>query len=161
MTRYRPHPRLQSGFTLVELLVVLAILAIFATIALPSYQRLVADYRVTSQANSVQGLLQFARTEAIKRTSAVVICVIGDQFVVRVGDACGDGSIEDAANLRSLGLDASLEFRNFPQAGLVFAPSGAPSATGEFDVVHRTVSVDKRVIRIIASGFSEVGRVPV
>jgi type IV fimbrial biogenesis protein FimT len=53
--RLRSPNECRKGFTLVELMVTVAVLAILATIGLPSFQRIVADYRVSSQANSIQG----------------------------------------------------------------------------------------------------------
>jgi type IV fimbrial biogenesis protein FimT len=155
MKTYRPHSR--AGFTLVELLVVLAILAILATIGLPSFQRLVADYRVASQANSVQGLLQFARTEAIKRTNGVIVCSDGTTLFVRVANTCAGASAGDTNNLRVLGLDGRIAFAGLPAGtGVSFAPSGYVFAGRNFDVSHPLVAT--RRIRMIGSGFSEVIR---
>lgn len=62
------------GFTLVELLVTLSILATLVTLAAPSVAGLVQSGNVASAVNTFLADLRFARSEAIRRGSAVVIC---------------------------------------------------------------------------------------
>ena len=69
-----PAIRPQSGFTLVELMVVIAVLAILATIAVPGFQGIVAQNRATSAANELQATLQFARSAAIAQSLPVTVC---------------------------------------------------------------------------------------
>jgi type IV fimbrial biogenesis protein FimT len=63
-----------SGVTLIELLVVLAIAAILAQIALPEFSDIMKNNRSTARINELQTSLTFARTEAVKRNSPVVLC---------------------------------------------------------------------------------------
>ena len=55
-----------SGFTLVELMVTLAVLVILAAIAAPNFARMIAENRTTSAANEFLGMLQTARSEAVR-----------------------------------------------------------------------------------------------
>ncbi len=59
------------GFTLIELLTALIVLAILATVALPSYQNFVLTQRVRGASYDLMTSLVFARSEAIKRNASV------------------------------------------------------------------------------------------
>lgn len=60
-----------SGFTLIELMVVVAIMAIAASLAGPGFRQALANYRVRSAAESMMTGLNLARAEAVKRNSPV------------------------------------------------------------------------------------------
>ena len=62
------------GFTLIELIVTVAIAAILLTIGVPSFQTMILNNTRVAQTNEFVGVLNLARSEAIKRGSRVVIC---------------------------------------------------------------------------------------
>jgi type IV fimbrial biogenesis protein FimT len=64
----------QGGFTLTELLAVVAIVAILFGIAVPSYRYIGTSYRMSSEVNGLLGDLMYARSEAIKEGQFVTVC---------------------------------------------------------------------------------------
>jgi type IV fimbrial biogenesis protein FimT len=63
-----------AGFTLVELLVVMAIAGVLISLAIPSYNYVTSANRVSGEINGLLGDMQFARIEAIREGSWVTIC---------------------------------------------------------------------------------------
>lgn len=64
-----------GGFTIVELLIVIAVAGVLAVIAVPSMRDMVYDMRLRSAHGLIISDLNLARGEAIKRNSRVLMCV--------------------------------------------------------------------------------------
>lgn len=62
------------GFTLLEVVVVLAVIAILTSLAAPSFTSLIQSNAVSSNVNAFMADLRFARSEAIRRGGSVVMC---------------------------------------------------------------------------------------
>ena len=67
----RQHMRLGAGFTLIEILIVVAILAILVTVAAPNMRAFMDAQRVKSPASDLYASLVLARSEAITRNASV------------------------------------------------------------------------------------------
>ncbi|HJR72154.1 MAG TPA: GspH/FimT family pseudopilin [Luteimonas sp.] len=63
-----------AGFTLVELVVTLAVVAIIVSMAVPSFTGLMNSNRLTSQSNEIIAALQSARMDAIRRNAPAYFC---------------------------------------------------------------------------------------
>jgi type IV fimbrial biogenesis protein FimT len=63
-----------TGFTLIELMVTLVIVGIIATIGIPAFNGIINSNRLQAPANEVLAAMNFARTEAIRRNSTVIVC---------------------------------------------------------------------------------------
>jgi type IV fimbrial biogenesis protein FimT len=62
-----------KGFTLIEIMVALAIFAILASIAVPNFVQMINDNRMSTEANQFITALNLARSEAIKRGESVTV----------------------------------------------------------------------------------------
>lgn len=68
-----PHPRHTRGFSLVEVLVVVALLGILAGLAAPSFSNLFQRYRTDAVREDLVASLQLARVEAVRQGQSVVM----------------------------------------------------------------------------------------
>ncbi|GAA3569887.1 GspH/FimT family pseudopilin [Marinobacter xestospongiae] len=68
------------GFTLVELVVTVAIVAIAATLAVPAMSNMILVNTTNSRFNELQGMIALARSEAVKTpTAPILLCPTTDQ----------------------------------------------------------------------------------
>ena len=63
-----------SGFTLIELMVTISVLAILLAIAVPNFQSFILNSRLTATTNDLASAFAVARSEAVKRATRVTVC---------------------------------------------------------------------------------------
>lgn len=80
-----PHPRTR-GFSLVELMITIMIVAILTAIAWPSFRDFMHRSAVTAQANQMLASLQYARNEAISRHYPTALCGSTDGVTCTAAD---------------------------------------------------------------------------
>ena len=74
-----------SGFTMIEMLMTMAIAAVLLGLAVPSFRYVTNSNRIAGEINGLLGDLQLARAEAIKEGQTVTVCVS------TTGTACTGG----------------------------------------------------------------------
>jgi type IV fimbrial biogenesis protein FimT len=81
----------QQGFTLVELMITVAVVAILTAIAVPSFRNLTLTNRLVTTANDYVVALNVARLEAVKRNASTQLCsnVAADNGTDTLGTSCG------------------------------------------------------------------------
>jgi type IV fimbrial biogenesis protein FimT len=62
------------GFTLIELMVTLAVGIVILAIGIPSFLTMMSNNQATAYANELVGAIRYARSEAVNRASDVAIC---------------------------------------------------------------------------------------
>lgn len=85
----RTKPPAHAGFTLVELMVVVALIAVLATLAVPSWRALQTRNAIRSLVNDYTLSLYFARSEAVRLNTPVTLCPSND------GSTCTDSALEN------------------------------------------------------------------
>ncbi|OWW21867.1 GspH/FimT family pseudopilin [Noviherbaspirillum denitrificans] len=145
----------ERGFTLVELMVTLAIMAILLGIAVPSFNDAILGTKLSTYANSLVASANVARSEAIKRNTAVTMCVSSN------GTSCGSGNWEQGWIVLA-GTDVILRQdaagTGYKLTGtassLTFQATGVGATVATITVCRATPSVGKqeRVVSISATG---------
>jgi type IV fimbrial biogenesis protein FimT len=158
-------PKDSRGFTLVELLVTISIVAILASLAVPAFSEVMLSSRLSSLANKFVASVQLARSEAIKRNAAVTLCASSDGstctgawkdgWVVRAGGAVVHSQEALPNGLLLVDTDAD------PNTTLNFQPTGVGATAASLTLCRSTpdVGTRQRVIRVSATGRPGVDKV--
>lgn len=147
------------GFTLIEVLVTVAIIGIALSIAVPSYSDFVAASKIKTASFDLMAMLTLTRSEAIKRNNTVALELgAGGWFVAAPDVATGTVILrrEVFSNVTlacKTGPSCSGTGGQWPDGGIVYSGNGrlaiAPSPTIDLSSVSTTI---KRCISIDLSG---------
>jgi len=115
-----PRPPANSGFSLVELLVVASIAAVLLAITVPSMGAMLNTQKAVSLTNTFLASLHLARSEAIKRNGRAVVCKSADNLQCSTTGAWEQGWIvfHDVNNNARLDTDELVVLQQGP------APAG-------------------------------------
>lgn len=90
--QYSGHPKGMQGFSLLELLMAMAIITIAMSVSVPSFQVWVDNFRLSGTATGVVDALQIARSEAVSRNKNVVLRFTSNSWQLFVDDGSGGGT---------------------------------------------------------------------
>lgn len=140
----------ESGFTLPELLIVMAVAGILAAIAVPSFQSLTQSQQVKNASFELFSSLSLARSEAIKRNANVTVTPAsatnwGQGWTI----ASAAGTIKSQAALKGVSITAA-----GTPASVVYARTGRTTAAASFQIDASTgATTNIRCIQIDLSGM--------
>jgi|LakWasM128_HOW14_FD_contig_91_172279_length_3046_multi_3_in_0_out_0_2 type IV fimbrial biogenesis protein FimT len=150
------------GFTLIELMMTLAVAAVLLTLAVPSFMDATLGSKLSSYANNLVGSTHLARGEAIKRNAPVVMCVSAngtnctsggwEQGWVLFYDADNDATFDSAETLihRQQTLPTGIKITESGSATAIsFQPTGVSTSSYTLTICRATpVGKQERVVTI-------------
>jgi type IV fimbrial biogenesis protein FimT len=74
----RTHIATAKGFSILELMVAISVLAVLLATGVPSFVQIIRNNRITAQSNELVSALNVARSESIKRGIPVSVCSSAD-----------------------------------------------------------------------------------
>ena len=142
MVEYRAR-----GFTLLELMVTVAVIAIVTAIGYPSFQGVIRSNRAASANNEMLGMLNLARSEALRSAQAGAICGSAsgtscdgnwNAGVLAWGDTNANGALDSGETVLRYWLGNTRLVVQGPSSGVVaFDARGRRSSAGDQQITVR------------------------
>jgi type IV fimbrial biogenesis protein FimT len=150
-----------AGFTLIELMIVLVIVAALLVLALPSFSVVSLRTKLKSYANEVVASAYLARGEAIKRNAPMTLCVSSD------GSTCAGSGDWDQGWVVMDPNSIVIKHYQAPSAGIkifasehtmTFQPSGITTTPTTMTICQQTPSegIEERQVRIATTARPRV-----
>lgn len=165
------------GFTMIELMVTVAVMAILLGLAAPSFRNFILNNRLTAQINDLVADISLARSEAAVRGARVTMCAsadlnvcLGSGSVWQTGrivfiDANSNNTRENTEQIlkrsESLGVSNTLVATGFSNAAyLSFKPYGGlePATSGSFKLCDPALDTGRAVV-VAATGRPAASKV--
>lgn len=112
--------RMSVGFTLIELMITITLLGVFAALAVPSFATLINNNRTQAASNEVYALLQYARSIAAQERTNYSACLNDGEWTVKK-------TCSSTVAMRTLGKTASVDIKA-STSEIVFHGNGAATA---------------------------------
>lgn len=160
--------RLTRGFTLIEMMIVVSILAAIAAYGIPQLNDLIQSSRISSQTNNLHGLVQLARSEAATNRVNTIVCGSTNQTacdtnnweagVIVFRDIDGNGSASAAELVRAMPAAANTNTIRSTGGVIRFLTDGTLAAAQLLIVCDERGSNSSRQVRINLSGQARMTR---
>jgi type IV fimbrial biogenesis protein FimT len=143
----QPHPR-QRGFTLIELMIVVAVATVLLGFGIPSMTALLNSNKLTAASNALMSSMRLARSEAFKRGGRVVLCKSHDGVACNMAGGWEQGWLvfHDANGNGGHDLDEVVIERGNPLPGSL-------RVTGNSSIARYMSFVANGATRIATGGF--------
>lgn len=126
--------RRERGFTLIELMITIAILGVGMALALPAFRETIRSNQVATASNAMIAAVNLARTEAIRSNRGGILCASS------TGSSC-DGTNWNAGILVFTDADGSGAWSSGDTAVRFYEANGAINFASSSDA---TVAFDRR-----------------
>ena len=154
-----------AGFSIFELMIVLLLIAILLALATPSFREFTRSNQVTSTNNDLVTALNLARSEALRRSTAVTVCSSTNGTSCGTEDDWGSGWIvfEDAAGTGVIASDDKVVQKwsatnsavkiVTASTNIKYQPTGTAASSATIDVSFDSCKgPSKRHIQVSAAG---------
>jgi type IV fimbrial biogenesis protein FimT len=159
--------RTNWGFTLIELVVTVCVLAILLVIALPSYQTMILNNRLTASTDSLIGDLNYARSVALNDNTNINIC----PFSAANSTTCGadwtvgwivvnQPAVGTATLLKSQQNDDKAPTVTSTLNLITFDARGLASGQAHFSLCDSRGGSFARSVEVMTTGFIQSGDTP-
>lgn len=146
-----------KGFTLIEMMIVVVILGVLATLAAPSFREYILAQRIKNAAFDLNATLTYARSEAIMRNTTVTVVPIGASWENGWNVSSG------GTTLRTQSPYTGLTFDGEPTS-VVYNSVGRASTDSKFTikVADSTIPVAPRCVQLSLTGlpYNQKGACP-
>ncbi len=166
----------QRGFTVIELMIAVAVVALLLTVGVPSFSSIIEQNQLSTQVNDLISTLQYARSESIKTGRSITVCksINGASCITSGGYEGGwivfienspvNGDFDVGEQLlkvhealnSNLTLRANSSFANF----ISYLPTGGVTSTtdGHFVLCKKSDISKSRAVFITTSGRARVAK---
>jgi type IV fimbrial biogenesis protein FimT len=142
--------KFNKGFSIIELLVVMGIIAILIAVAVPSLNAYYRKYKYREYAYSMESLIRWSRLTAMERTANVGLCIDRAQKtlnIVNMGSGRSDACRGDTLNR----LKIEDDFVSIKGSGAAFDPRSFAIFTGNV-----CITGDANYYKVVISRFGAI-----
>ncbi len=137
-----------KGFTLIELMVTIAVLAIVASIAAPSFINTLASQNLNTAANEIASALGEGRSRAMVMSNSVFVCPNKDSAAARVSETICVNKLLSSADANQVVAQNRVILVNIPEKveiksnnyGVVFKANGTTSSITSITTCSKNIS---------------------
>lgn len=158
---------LTSAFSLIELLIALVVFSLLVTMALPSFNSLLLNGRLSANMNALVNALNYARSTALNQSVAVKVCPFNALNSTSCGGSWNTGwilatqpAIGAPVLLKSQQIGANDGTLSANVGSVLFDTHGLVTTTGNFTICDSRGGAFARSVEVIATGYIQSGPTP-